>query len=33
MFKAFNQKLEELGLTEHPENIKLTPPPISAEAP
>lgn len=27
MFKPFNQKLEEFGLSEHLENIKLTPPP------
>lgn len=32
MFEPFNQKLEELGLKEHLENIKLTPPPIPAEA-
>lgn len=32
MFKPFNQKLEELGLSEHLENIKLTPPPITDEA-
>lgn len=32
MFKPSNQKLEELGLSEHLENIKLTPPPITDEA-
>lgn len=32
MFKPFNQKLEELCLSEHLENIKLTPPPITDEA-
>lgn len=32
MFKPFNQKLEELGLSEHLENIKLTPPPTTDEA-
>lgn len=32
MFESFNWKLQELGLSEHLENIKLTPPPIPAEA-
>lgn len=32
MFKPFNQKPEELGLIEHLENIKLTPPSITDEA-
>lgn len=29
MFKAFSQKLEEMGLAEHLQNIRLTSPPTS----